>query len=74
MGNLLCADALKYDSFIMLILGRLLVGLGGPRIINRRYIADTVRACTCDEQYFVFYYERMVNLIFYCGGGAGPSP
>ncbi len=42
MGNLLCAGAVQHSSFVMLLVGRLLVGLGGPRAINRRYIADTV--------------------------------
>ncbi|KDO26892.1 hypothetical protein SPRG_07606 [Saprolegnia parasitica CBS 223.65] len=40
VGNLLYALALTYNSFTMVLLGRVLNGLGGARSINRRYIAD----------------------------------
>ncbi len=41
-GNLLCLMAVDYRSLAMLLMGRAFIGLGGPRVINRRYIADTV--------------------------------
>jgi len=41
IGHLLYASAFKYNSIIMCLSGRVIVGLGAPRIINRRYIADT---------------------------------
>jgi hypothetical protein len=44
LGNLVYAAALQCDSSYMLILGRLLTGFGGPRVISRRYIADHVPA------------------------------
>ena len=40
-GNLLYASALKEGSITMVLVGRAMTGLGGPRGINRRYIADT---------------------------------
>mmetsp|Transcript_19382 Transcript_19382/g.26895 ORF Transcript_19382/g.26895 Transcript_19382/m.26895 type:complete len:668 (+) Transcript_19382:1-2004(+) len=40
-GNLLYASALKYQSIEMVMAGRLVTGLGSPRVINRRFIADT---------------------------------
>ncbi|CAN0408862.1 unnamed protein product [Ascophyllum nodosum] len=42
IGNLLYGLALTFDAFWMVLLGRALVGLGGARGINRRYIADTI--------------------------------
>ncbi len=42
MGNLLCVLAVEHRSFVMLLMGRTFVGLGGARVLNRRYIADTV--------------------------------
>ena len=41
VGNLLYASAYKMNSISMIMIGRALTGLGGPRGINRRYIADT---------------------------------
>ncbi|CAM9557712.1 unnamed protein product [Phaeothamnion confervicola] len=41
-GNFLYGLALSYDAFWMVLLGRLLIGLGGARGVNRRYIADTI--------------------------------
>ena len=35
-------QALSFDSFWMVLLGRTLIGLGGARGVNRRYIADTI--------------------------------
>jgi len=40
-GNLLYATAFRYGSIEMALCGRFMTGLGGPRSINRRYIADT---------------------------------
>ena len=42
IGNLLYFIAYDYKSVTMACLGRLLVGFGGQRAVNRRYIADTV--------------------------------
>lgn len=42
LGNLAYGMALQCDSAYLLILGRLLTGFGGPRVISRRYIADHV--------------------------------
>jgi len=41
IGNFMYASALKYDSIELCLVGRAITGLGSPRIINRRYIADT---------------------------------
>ena len=40
-GNLLYASAYRRGSITMALCGRFLTGLGGPRSMNRRYIADT---------------------------------
>ena len=39
-GNFLYATAYRYESIAMALCGRFLTGLGGPRSMNRRYIAD----------------------------------
>ncbi|CAB9498402.1 SPX domain-containing membrane protein [Seminavis robusta] len=40
VGNFMYANAYSYSSMTMCLLGRVLTGLGAPRIINRRYVAD----------------------------------
>jgi len=40
VGNVIYAMALDADAFWMTTVGRLIVGLAGPRAINRRYITD----------------------------------
>ena len=40
-GNILYASAYRRNSITMALCGRFLTGLGGPRSMNRRYIADT---------------------------------
>jgi Major Facilitator Superfamily len=40
IGNFLYANAYSYSSMSMCLFGRVLTGLGAPRIINRRYVAD----------------------------------
>lgn len=42
LGNLVYASALDMNSPFLIFLGRFCVGVGGSRVINRRYIADTV--------------------------------
>ena len=42
VGNLLYGLALQFDSVAMVFVGRMLTGLGAPRGIARRYIADHV--------------------------------
>mmetsp|Transcript_12492 Transcript_12492/g.18201 ORF Transcript_12492/g.18201 Transcript_12492/m.18201 type:complete len:440 (+) Transcript_12492:38-1357(+) len=42
LGNLLYFLAYDANSSLVLVLGRLLIGIGGPRVINRRYIATYV--------------------------------
>lgn len=42
LGNLLYGMALQTDSALLIVLGRLLTGFGGPRAVSRRYIADHV--------------------------------
>jgi len=49
LGNLLYALALPFGSPALLFLARLIVGLGGNRAVNRRYIADFV---TIDQKTF----------------------
>jgi MFS family permease len=39
LGNLLYFIAWDADLAILLFVGRMLIGVGGPRVINRRYIA-----------------------------------
>ena len=41
-GNILYGAALQHNSVLMMVIGRLLVGFGCPRVISRRYIADHV--------------------------------
>jgi len=41
LGNVLYATAYRHGSITMALCGRFLTGLGGPRSLNRRYIADT---------------------------------
>jgi hypothetical protein len=41
VGNILYASAYRSQSIAMVLCGRFLTGLGGPRSMNRRYIADT---------------------------------
>jgi len=40
VGNLMYANAYGYKSVELCLLGRAITGLGAPRIINRRYVAD----------------------------------
>jgi hypothetical protein len=40
VGNLLYATAYTYESMELCLLGRAITGLGAPRVINRRYVAD----------------------------------
>jgi len=40
-GNILYSSAYRQGSIVMALCGRFLTGLGGPRSMNRRYIADT---------------------------------
>ena len=40
-GNVLYAAAYRHQSIAMVLCGRFLTGLGGPRSMNRRFIADT---------------------------------
>ena len=40
IGNLMYSNAYSYQSIYMCLLGRAICGLGAPRVINRRYVAD----------------------------------
>ncbi|KAL3822017.1 hypothetical protein ACHAXA_003003 [Cyclostephanos tholiformis] len=40
IGNFMYANAYAYRSVELCLLGRAMTGLGAPRIINRRYVAD----------------------------------
>lgn len=40
IGNIMYSCAYNYKSIWMCVLGRAITGLGGPRLINRRYVAD----------------------------------
>lgn len=42
LGNILYATAYNIDSIYILLLGRLLCGVGSARAVNRRYISDCV--------------------------------
>lgn len=42
LGNLIYALAQSYASIKVALIGRILVGFGGARAVNRRYIADNV--------------------------------
>jgi hypothetical protein len=42
VGNIMYASALKSESIVVALSGRFLTGLGGPKCIVRRYMADTV--------------------------------
>ena len=42
VGNVMYASALKRGSIVVALSGRFLTGLGGPKCIVRRYMADTV--------------------------------
>jgi hypothetical protein len=39
-GNVLYFIAYDLGSVVVLFMGRFLIGMGGARVINRRYIAD----------------------------------
>ncbi|KAL7548250.1 hypothetical protein ACHAWF_011541 [Thalassiosira exigua] len=41
IGNFLYSTAYRQESIAIALCGRFLTGLGGPRSMNRRYIADT---------------------------------
>ena len=43
IGSFLYANALKFDSLTMAMIGRFLTGLGAPCGLNVRFIADTVK-------------------------------
>ena len=40
LGNLIYSNAYEYTSMEMCLIGRAITGLGAPRVINRRYVAD----------------------------------
>jgi hypothetical protein len=40
-GNIVYSSAFNYKSLSMALIGRFMTGLGGPKMIVRRYIADT---------------------------------
>lgn len=40
IGNILYSTAYSYTSMEMCLIGRAITGLGAPRVINRRYVAD----------------------------------
>lgn len=42
IGNIMYFIAMDLDSAIVLFVGRFLVGLGGARCVNRRYVADYI--------------------------------
>jgi len=54
IGNILYSLALPYNSASLLFIGRLLVGFGGNRAVNRRYIADFVPMDQRTKQSAVF--------------------
>lgn len=45
IGNLLYGMAYSSNSMTMCLIGRAFTGLGAPRIINRRYVADSTPFC-----------------------------
>lgn len=45
IGNFLYGMAYSYNSMKMCLIGRAFTGLGAPRIINRRYVADSTPFC-----------------------------
>jgi len=67
VGNTLYGAALEYRSMEMCLIGRGIAGLGAPRIINRRYIADSTP----------FAYRTMINAAFAMttaiGAASGPG-
>lgn len=67
IGNTMYGAALSYQSMSLCLLGRAISGLGAPRIINRRYIADSTP----------FAYRTMVNAAFAMttaiGAASGPG-
>lgn len=40
MGNMIYSVAYEFRSIPMCLVGRVFVGLGAPRVVNRRYVAD----------------------------------
>jgi len=67
LGNTLYGAAYSYESMSLCLIGRGIAGLGAPRIINRRYIADSTP----------FAYRTMVNAAFAMataiGAACGPG-
>ncbi|KAL7576574.1 hypothetical protein ACA910_018066 [Epithemia clementina (nom. ined.)] len=45
IGNWMYANAYTYRSIELCLLGRAIQGLGAPRMINRRYVADATPFC-----------------------------
>lgn len=56
LGNIVYAAAYEMSSPFLLFLGRFCIGVGGSRVVNRRYTAETVsvKLRTNYSAYFVF--------------------
>ena len=54
LGNIVYASAATYESISVAIIGRLIVGIGGARAVNRRYIADNIPKSEQTMQSFYF--------------------
>lgn len=64
VGNLLYAMALQFDSPALIFTGRIITGLGGPRGIVRRYIADHVSLADRTEASSNFVTAGALGLAF----------
>eukprot|EP00917_Polyrhabdina_sp_WS-2016_P032382 GHVP01069088.1.p1 GENE.GHVP01069088.1~~GHVP01069088.1.p1 ORF type:complete len:745 (-),score=103.17 GHVP01069088.1:2338-4572(-) len=66
-GNILYSLALPYNSPMLLFIGRLLVGLGGNRAVNRRYLVDFV------DQESRFFHSAVFVAVGSLGMTVGPG-
>ena len=67
LGNFFYSFADYTESIIVMILGRILIGLGGVREVNRRYIIEEV------PDHLVQNYSLWYNMMLLLGMAAGPG-
>jgi len=67
LGNFFYSFADYTESIIVMILGRILIGLGGLSVVNRRYIIEEV------PDHLVQNYSLWYNMMLLIGMAAGPG-
>lgn len=64
LGNVIYASAASFDSIVIAVLGRFMVGIGGARAINRQYIADNIPKSEQTMQSYYFVIASAVGMPF----------